>query len=45
MTATWAWFKGGVALAAVLFSFAQTPLIMKHMQQPVQPPEPPDTGF
>jgi intracellular septation protein len=42
----WAWFKGGVAVAAVLFSFAQAPFLMKHMQAEGQgPAEPPDPGF
>ena len=44
---TWAWFKGGVALAAVVFAVSQTPFMMKHAQDPatVGPAEPPDPGF
>jgi intracellular septation protein len=43
---TWAWFKGGVGVAAVLFSVTQTPFLMKHMQTDAPDPvEPPDTGF
>jgi hypothetical protein len=35
-----------VALAAVLFSFAQAPFLMKHMQAETHgPAEPPDPGF
>jgi intracellular septation protein len=43
---TWAWFKGGVGIAAVVFSITQTPFLMKHMQTDApEPVEPPDTGF
>jgi intracellular septation protein len=42
----WVWFKGGVVVAAVVFSLAQTPFLMKHMQtEAPEPVEPPDTGF
>lgn len=42
----WVWFKGGVAVAAVIFSLAQVPFMMKHMQaEAPEPVEPPDTGF
>ena len=45
--ATWAIFRVGLLIAAVVFSVAQTPFFMKHMQQAQgpAPTEPPDPGF
>jgi intracellular septation protein len=42
----WIWFKGAVFAAAVVFSIAQTPFLLKHhAADEVKAPEPPDTGF
>jgi len=43
----WGVFRLVLLGAALLFSVAQTPFFMKHMQQGEQPPaaEPPDPGF
>jgi intracellular septation protein len=45
--ATWAIFRVGLLIAAVVFSVAQTPFFMKHMPQAQgpAPTEPPDPGF
>jgi intracellular septation protein len=45
--AVWAIFRVVLLVAAVVFSLAQTPFFMKHMQQPegAPPAEPPDPGF
>ena len=45
--ATWAIFRVVLLIAAVIFSVAQTPFFMKHMQQAQGPgpTEPPDPGF
>lgn len=45
--ATWAMFRVLLLVAAVIFSVAQTPFFMKHMQQAqgAAPTEPPDPGF
>ncbi len=46
--ARWAMFWLPVMGAALLFSLAQTPFLMKHMTQPADEPiapEPPDPGF
>ena len=45
--ATWAIFRVGLLIAALIFSLAQTPFFMKHMQQAQgpAPTEPPDPGF
>ena len=45
--ATWALLRVGLLIAAVVFSVAQTPFFMKHMQQAQgpAPTEPPDPGF
>ena len=44
---TWGIWRLVALGAAVLFSFAQAPYLMKHMQQPAEQkaPEPPDPGF
>jgi intracellular septation protein len=44
---TWGVWRLVALGAAVLFSFAQAPYLMKHMQQPgeAKTPEPPDAGF
>jgi intracellular septation protein len=43
----WAIFRVVLLIAAVIFSLAQTPFFMKHMQQAqgAAPTEPPDPGF
>jgi len=46
--ARWGIFRLAVLGAALLFSLAQTPYLMKHMEQPPEEPlalEPPDAGF
>jgi intracellular septation protein len=46
--ARWAMFRVGVLVATVLFSFAQTPFLMKHIQgadEDAVTLEPPDPGF
>jgi intracellular septation protein len=45
--ARWGMFRLGVLVAAVLFSAAQAPFLMKHnVEAPAPPtPEPPDPGF
>lgn len=41
-TYVWAWFRfPGLQILAVLFSLAQTPLMMRHMQAAEEPPPPP----
>lgn len=42
---TWIWFKGGVFAAAVIFSIAQTPFLLKHNALGGgQLPDPPEPG-
>lgn len=46
--ARWAMFRVGAVAAAVIFSFAQTPFLMKYLATPSDTPptaEPPDAGF
>ena len=43
----WVVFKTGLFFAALAFSIANVPFMMKHMTDPDAPkaPEPPDTGL
>ena len=46
--ARWAMFRVAAVAAAILFSLAQTPYLMKHITPPTEEPvvlEPPDAGF
>lgn len=46
-TETWAMFRVGAIVAAVVFALAQTPFLMKHgaMSERTPPPDPPEPGF